>query len=138
MGFSAYLVKAVSGRGGLIFFHKPSLATRRRNVADAYEVRSIIKQRRENDYSISPSLLDQLRDTAHAHICISIFVTDQGVFTIFSDFERTEIIGILFTKEQPKEPPVYSLVRRRPSNLSRPFKNCIHAIMHLKQGLPKM
>ncbi len=90
------------------FFDKPSAASRRQNIADAFEIRSVIKQRRDNDYSISPSLLDQLRDTDHTHICISIFRTDHGVFTIFSDFDRTEIIGALHTREQPKEPPVYS------------------------------
>ncbi len=90
------------------FFEKPSTATRRQNIADAYEVRSIIKQRRDNDHSISPSLLDQLRETEHTHICISIFVTHEGVYTIFSDFDRTGIIGALYTVEQPKEPPVYS------------------------------
>lgn len=101
------------------FFHKPSLASRRRNVADAYEVRSILKELRENDHSISPSLIDQLRSTAHPHICISIFVTTQGVFTIFSDFDRTDIIGILFTNEQPKEPPVYSHLFQNGTLVSR-------------------
>jgi len=90
------------------YFDKPSTAARRQNVLDAYEIRSIIKQRRENDHSISSSLLDQLRYTEHAHICISIFRTNEGVYTIFSDFDRTEIIGALYTREQPKEPPVYS------------------------------
>lgn len=90
------------------YFDKPSTAARRQNVLEAFEIRSIIKQQRENDYSISSSLLDQLRDTEHAYICISIFRTNHGVYTIFSDFERTEIIGTLYTSEQPKEPPVYS------------------------------
>ncbi len=90
------------------YFNKPSIATRRQNVLDAYEIRSIIKQRRENDYSISSSLLEHLRDTAFTHICVSIFRTNHGVYTIFSDFDRTEIIGALYTREQPKEPPVYS------------------------------
>ena len=105
----------------LIFshFHKPSLASRRRNVADAYEVRSIIKQRQENDHSIPPSLIDQLRGTSYPHICISIFVTDQGVFTVFSDFDRTEIIGVLYTEEQPKEPPVYSHLFQNGTLISR-------------------
>ncbi|HTI89821.1 MAG TPA: hypothetical protein VL727_04490, partial [Puia sp.] len=70
------------------YFDKPSTAARRQNVLDAYEIRSIIKQRRENDHSISSSLLDQLRYTEHAHICISIFRTNEGVYTIFSDFDR--------------------------------------------------
>ncbi len=90
------------------YFDRPSAASRRQTVADAYEIRSIIKQRRENDFSISPALLAQLRNTAHDHICISIFRTNDGVYTIFSDFDRTEVIGTLYTSKEPKEPPVYS------------------------------
>src|SRR6202012_2716174 len=90
------------------YFDKPSIAAKRQNVVDAYEIRSIIKQRKENDHSISFSLLHQLRDTEHTHICVSIFRTNEGVYTIFSDFDRTEIIGALYTREEPKEPPVYS------------------------------
>jgi len=105
-----YELLALCSSSVLIFsyFDKPSTATRRQNVVDAYEIRSIIKQRKENDHSISSSLLHRLRETEHAHICVSIFITNHGVYTIFSDFERTDIVGALYTREQPKEPPVYS------------------------------
>ncbi|HEY4286525.1 MAG TPA: hypothetical protein VGN00_05450 [Puia sp.] len=90
------------------YFNKPFLANTKQNVLAAYEIRSIIRQRQRNDYSISSPLLDQLRKTEHEHICVSIFRTNRGVYTIFSDFDRTEIIGAFFSNEEPKEPPFYS------------------------------
>jgi hypothetical protein len=79
------------------YFNKPFLANTKQNVSAAYETRSIIVQRQRNDYSISSPLLDQLRKTEHGHISVSIFRTNRGVYTIFSDFDK--YLKTLQTKE---------------------------------------
>ncbi|MBS1662207.1 MAG: hypothetical protein JST68_14275 [Bacteroidetes bacterium] len=89
------------------YFQKPSASSQKQRVVESFEIRSI-KRRLENDQSITAALLDQLRQTDHDHICVSIFQTGRGVFTIFTDFERTEIIGAIYSNVELKEPPLYS------------------------------
>lgn len=70
---------------------------------------------RESDAGLQPgsdagfgSLLEGLRRTAHSHICISVFITEVGTFTVFSDFGQEEVIGALHTSEAPGEVPLFS------------------------------
>jgi hypothetical protein len=66
-----------------------------------------------------PLLLVGLRSTPHTHICVSIFVTEVGTFTIFSDFDREEMIGALFSPEAPEEALLYSHLFMNGELLSR-------------------
>jgi hypothetical protein len=49
------------------------------------------------------TLLPELENSAHSYICISEFCTPVGTFIVFSDFSRTDLIGVLFSKTTLKE-----------------------------------
>ncbi|MBS1659521.1 MAG: hypothetical protein JST68_00580 [Bacteroidetes bacterium] len=87
---------------------KPSASSRKQSVIDAFEIRTIIKQSLENEHPTTPALLEQLKQTNHDHICVSIFRTGRGVFNIFTDFDRTDLIGIMYFSEELDTPPLYS------------------------------
>ena len=89
------------------FFNKPSRGNSRNNVLAAYKLRFELMQDKDmtNDYI---DLFHRLGKTKHSHICVSIFITGDGTFTIFSDFGIVEIIGALFVPDTPKEVPAFS------------------------------
>ena len=103
------------------FFDKPSTGNTRKNVLAAYELRAAIKEGCRGGCVVEgyASLLTGLRRTRHAHICVSIFITDVGTFTIFSDFGREEMIGALFSPDAPDDTPVYSHLFMNGELLSR-------------------
>lgn len=88
------------------FFNKPSRGNTRQNVLAAYELRA--------ELSADPSiagyalLLAGLRKAKQTHICISVFTTEAGTFTVFSDFDREELIGALYIPDAPEEVPLFS------------------------------
>ncbi len=89
------------------FFNKPSKGNTRQNVSAAYELRAELLT--DLSYLAGHTvLLAGLRKTKHAHICISVFTTEAGTFTIFSDFEREDLIGALYKPEAPEEVPLFS------------------------------
>lgn len=89
------------------FFNKPSKGNTRQNVLAAYELRAelLTDVRSVSGYAV---LLAELRKTKHTHICISIFTTEGGTFTLFTDFDRKDMIGALYKPEAPEEVPLFS------------------------------
>jgi hypothetical protein len=101
------------------FFNKPAVGNSRQRVLEEYQLRMSLGRRNGDALPLSPRLLDGLRETKHEHICISTFVTGIGIFRIFSDFAREEIIGVLFSKSQPEQTPAHSHVFMNGMLLSR-------------------
>ncbi len=103
------------------FFNKPSRGNTRQNVLAAYELRAELSagNRRIAEYAL---LLACLRAVKHTHICISIFITEAGTFTVFSDFDGEELIGALFAPEAPEEVPMFSHLFMNGTLLSRERK----------------
>lgn len=89
------------------FFNKPSRGNTRQNVLAAYELRAELL----TDvcciagYAV---LLAGLRKAKHTHICVSVFTTEAGTFTVFSDFSREDLIGALYKPDAPEEVPLFS------------------------------
>jgi len=100
------------------FFNKPSRGNVRQNVLAAYRLRAELSPDR-NAFAGQALLLAGLRKTKYAYICISIFITEKGTFTVFSDFDRKELIGALFTREAPEEVPLFSHLFMNGKLLSR-------------------
>ena len=69
-------------------------------MLDIYEVRAKIEDdRKDNPHVFGyDTLLPKFRQTKHEHICISDFSTNIGSFIIFSDFDKKDLIGVLFSK----------------------------------------
>ena len=89
------------------FFNKPSRGNTRQNVLAAYELRAepLTDVGSIAGYAV---LLACLRNSKHTHICISMFTTEAGTFTVFSDFNREDLIGALYKQEPPEEVPQFS------------------------------
>ena len=89
------------------FFNKPSRGNTRQNVLAAYELRAALLT---DVYCIAgyTVLLAGLRKAKHTHICISVFTTEAGTFTIFSDFDGNDLIGALYKPGSPEEVPLFS------------------------------
>ena len=90
------------------FFNKPAVGNSRERILEEYRLRMGLPRRNNNALPLSPRLLDGLRETKHHHICISTFVSGIGIFRVFSDFGREDLVGVLFSKNQPEQVPVYS------------------------------
>jgi hypothetical protein len=89
------------------FFSRPSMGNRRQNVLAAYRLRTALSQDKliKDEYAV---LIDGLGNTKASHICVSVFITGDGAFTIFSDFDAKEMIGALFVSDPPEEVPMFS------------------------------
>jgi hypothetical protein len=100
------------------FFRKPSQGNSRQNVLAAYRLRAaLLKNRKKiSDYTV---LIDRLNNAKVSHICISVFITGDGTYTIFSDFDAKEMIGALFVPAPPEEVPAFSHLFMNGSLLSR-------------------
>jgi len=98
------------------FFNKPSRGNSRQNVLAAYELRAKLVRGPDAGFG---SLLEELKRTAYSHICISVFITEAGTFTVFSDFSREDLIGALHTPEAPGEVPLFSHLFMNGELLSR-------------------
>src|SRR5258708_1339351 len=79
-------------------FNNPSRGNTRQKVLAAYELRAELLTDAccIAGYAV---LLDGLRKAKHTHICISVFTTEAGTFTVFSDFSREDLIGALYKPE---------------------------------------
>lgn len=100
------------------FFNKPSRGNTRRNVLAAYELRAELLTGNRL-IAGHACLVAALKKAKHAHICISVFITEAGTFTVFSDFEREELVGALFVSEAPEEVPQFSHLFMNGELLSR-------------------
>jgi len=100
------------------FFNKPSRGNARQNVLAAYQLRAELSAGKDI-ITGQVFLLAGLRKTRHRHICVSIFITEKGTYTVFSDFGREVLIGALFTQEAPGEVPVFSHLFMNGKLLSR-------------------
>jgi len=89
------------------FFNRPSRGNSRQNVLAAYELRAELLTDASciAGYAV---LLAALRKAKHTHICISVFPTEAGVFTVFSDFRREDLVGALYKPQAPEEVPLFS------------------------------
>ena len=90
------------------FFAKPAVGNGRQRILEEYQLRMSLGRRNVEALPLSPRLLDGLRETKHEHICISTFVTGIGIFRVFSDFAREDLVGVLFSKSQPEQEAGYS------------------------------
>lgn len=87
-------------------FAAPSPTTTKEHILDIYEIRAsteamMQKHSIRKDHSMVAgydTLLPRLRDTKLEHICVSDIETPYGSCIVFSDFERTELIGVLVSK----------------------------------------
>ena len=89
------------------FFNKPSRGNTRQNVLAAYELRAALL----TDVCCIAAhavLLAGLKKAKHTHICISVFTTEAGTFTVFSDFSGEDLIGALYKPGSPEEVPLFS------------------------------
>jgi hypothetical protein len=83
------------------YFEEPSPGTEKEQLLDVYETRADFEKffRKDNPHVVGyDTLLPNFRKTLHLNICISTIATNFGTFIIFSDFARTDLIGILFSK----------------------------------------
>ena len=66
-----------------------------------YEIRGQIeKDRQDNPFVFGyDSLLPALRQTKHGHVCISAITSEKGTYVIFTDFNKTDFIGLLKSKQ---------------------------------------
>jgi len=89
------------------FFNRPSRGNSRQNVLAAYELRAelLTDVCGIDGYAV---LLAALRKAKHEHICISVFTTEAGTFTVFSDFSREDLVGALYRPQAPEEVPLFS------------------------------
>ncbi|MBS1603828.1 MAG: hypothetical protein JST42_14270 [Bacteroidetes bacterium] len=85
------------------FFGRPAVGNSRQRILEEYQLRMSLARSNGEALPLSPRLLDGLRGAKHDHICISTFVTGIGVFRVFSDFAREELVGVLFSKRQKEE-----------------------------------
>ena len=90
------------------FFNKPAVGNTRQRILEEYQLRMSLGRRHNDALPLSPRLLDDLRDTPHQHICISTFTTGIGIFRIFSDFAREDLVGVLFSESRPGQASAYS------------------------------
>ena len=81
-------------------FDTPSPGTTKNNVLGAYEIRARIEAERNNNMHVIgyEKLLPALREVAYEHICVSGIISGIGTWLIFSDFDRENLIGILYVK----------------------------------------
>jgi len=81
-------------------FDKPSPGTTKAGLLNIYERREKFeKERQENTHVFGyDTLMPNLRATKQDFICVSSFMTEVGTFIVFSDFDRTELMGCLLTK----------------------------------------
>lgn len=85
-------------------FDVPSEGTTKEHILDVYQSRAKFEVQRIK-VSYPPggpiigydTLVPSLQKTSFTHICISSFETSTGTLIIFSDFDRTELIGVLFS-----------------------------------------
>ena len=100
------------------FFNKPSRGNTRQNVLAAYELRHALS-RDSQSVEGHALLLAGLRETKYSHICVSIFITSRGTFTVVSDFDGLELIGALYEERAPEEVPLFSHLFMNGELLSR-------------------
>jgi hypothetical protein len=88
------------------FFRTPSAGNTREMVLDSYALQTEYGHKRHvTRYGYA---LNKLRATEYQYVCVSIFVTEIGTFTIFSDFDRVDMIAALFSQKAPSKVPFYS------------------------------
>jgi hypothetical protein len=100
------------------FFNRPSRGNTRQNVLAAYELRAELSTDNRSSAGYA-HLLAGLRKVKYTHICVSMFITEAGTFTVFSDFDREELIGALFVSGVPEEVPQFSHLFMNGELLSR-------------------
>ncbi|WP_431215071.1 hypothetical protein ACQ86N_10270 [Puia sp. P3] len=109
-GFSFLKSLPAVCRSGVVvfsFFSRPSRGNSQRNVLAGYELRAELAGRGGGPAVGFAALLEGLRKTVCSHICVSVFITEAGTFSIFSDFDREELIGALYEPGAPAEAPVF-------------------------------
>ncbi len=81
-------------------FDDSSSGPSKEHLLRIYEIRGQTeKERAENPHVTGyDTLLPALRQTNHKYVCISDFCTYKGSLMAFSDFDRIDLIGILFSK----------------------------------------
>ena len=81
-------------------FDKSSASTEKPHLLNIYETRFKIENDRKDGRHVFgyDTMLPNLRNTKHESICISDFTTKIGSFIIFSDFNKKDLIGVLFSK----------------------------------------
>ena len=82
-------------------FPEPSSTTTKEHILDIYETRASIERmmRKDNPQVRGyDTLIPRLRATCQKHICISDLETNNGSFIVFTDFYRTELIGVLVSE----------------------------------------
>ena len=100
------------------FFNKPSKGNTRQNVLAAYELRNALSRDSQSIEGLG-LLLARLRETKYTHICVSVYITSEGTFTVLSDFDGLELIGALYEEEAPEEVPLFSHLFMNGELLSR-------------------
>lgn len=80
-------------------FEGPGLGNEKKHLLDIYEMRAKFETERKNNPHVFgyETMLGNFRKTKHEHICISSFTTEVGSFIAFSDFGKTDLIGVLFS-----------------------------------------
>ncbi len=81
-------------------FDELSIGTTKSHLLKVYEARTNFEnERKDNPHVFGyDTLLPNFRQTHLEYICISTFTTNIGSFIIFSDFDRQDLIGVLFSK----------------------------------------
>jgi len=86
------------------FFRNPSPGNSRKSILEAYEAKFVLTRKTDADGLV----LRKLRTSTHSHICVSVFITEIGTYTVYTDFCRSELIAATFTSTAPEDPPVFS------------------------------
>jgi hypothetical protein len=74
--------------------------TTKEHLLSIYELRGQVENnRKDNPFVFGyDNLLPALRQTKHNNVCISSITTDKGTFIIFSNFDKTDFVGLLKSK----------------------------------------
>jgi hypothetical protein len=99
------------------FYRGPAIGNSKENVLALYELEAIYRNR--NGAGKYEKVLDRLRGTVYPNICVSVFITEIGTYTMFSDFEREDLIGALFSPDAPEDVPQFSHLFANGQLLSR-------------------
>jgi hypothetical protein len=84
----------------LDYMKEISVGTEKKHLLDIYEIRAKMESELNANQKVIgyDTLLPELQKTKHDHICISVLTTNVGSYIIFSDFDKTDLIGILLSK----------------------------------------
>jgi hypothetical protein len=85
-------------------FNQSSPGNTKDNILYVYERRAQMESERDNAFVEGyVELLPALRQTGHEHICISLIDTSKGCYVIFTDFGKSDLIGVLKSKRTLNE-----------------------------------